>query len=230
MVNETISNALDIIHNSTDQKAVRHARIVLNVALEDETKESLICRIQNSSDEVEIKAAKWQLWLITLDRSFEGLLEVIHNSSDERKVREAAWFLGETGNKEALEPLVELILSDKSYWIKDGAALGLFALKDQRALEPLVRAIKTDCYDTMVYALVQLDCKNIIPFLVELYISNPKGFRIRSHIYVYFQDIDVRSLPPEEIYKCQQLLKTAISNTSEERVLEGLEALLELIG
>ncbi len=229
-MNESVEKLLQLINTSLNSKEVKLAKLRLLRKLMDESKENLTERIQRSSDETEIETAKWVLWQMNMDKSFEGLMKIVGSSSDEMKIREAAIVMGEQGYQEAVEPLIKLLLTTTSEQVRSGAALGLRDLADQRSLKPIVEMIEmySDDCGTLVYALETLDCREIVEFLVDVFISHPKDIMLRQSICECIRNTELVNLPEEVIENCKNKIRESIYTIGDEENIEQLELLYEL--
>ncbi|MGA2172186.1 MAG: HEAT repeat domain-containing protein [Sedimentisphaerales bacterium] len=228
MENE-IKKLLLRIHSCKSEARVAAVKAFLEERLLSETREKLIERINSSHDDVEIELSKFALWRKELDTSYEGLLQVIRTSSENDKIREAAALLGEKGYKQAVEPLISLLVNTSDDSVRDGAALGLRELGDQRALYPLVRMIKAhpeDCY-TLAYALETLDCRTILEFLVDTFLSQPNNYMLWCSVYECVKKSDMSTVPKDIIEICKEKLESAIATTNNEKYANHLQQLLE---
>lgn len=229
-MNESVEELLQKIHSSSNMARIAALKAFIEEKLMVESKEELLCRINKSSDDVEIEIAKWVLWKKNLDKSFDGLMKVIRTSSDEDKIGEAAALLGELGYTESLESLIELLLGTQSQRIRNGAALGLRELGNQRALEPLVKTIKLAPQNssTLVYALEVLDCRDIIKFLVEIFISQPDNYMLRHSVFECIKATDLASVPKDVVESCMAQLREARESESERGRIKELQELMRI--
>jgi len=227
----SVDELLRLIRNSENSKAVSLAKLRLFRALMNEPEQELRTRIENSSDSVEAEMAEWILWRNKLDKSFDNLIQIVRTSSDEEKIREAAILLGEEGYMEAVEPLIRLMVDTPNSHVREGAALGLRDLADQRALKPIVETIKRnpESASTFVYALETLDCREIVEFLIALFVSQPEDYMLRCSIIECIKKVSILGLSDELLNTCMRRLKESLTGKRDDEYVRHSRELMRLL-
>jgi HEAT repeat protein len=164
-----------------------------------------------------------------MNLTFQSMINQL-KSDEQSAVISAIQELVELEDYSTTPYLIDLLEKTSNHTIRDQIALLLRDIGDRRAVKAIANLL-TDSKTihhrgTLVYALSAFDCTEILPLLVELVISG--GFEVSREAFLIIENIE-GEIDPNLWYECQNKVKVAIQQASEDKVelLKELSALFD---
>ena len=169
-----------------------------------------------------------QRYNMTLSSTYyQKYVDQLHSDNRDLVIK-AAHALGDIGDCRAVPILIEMLQKTNEPAIRNAAAVGLRELGDERALDPIVLLINDPITEsnrgTLIYALEGFNCRQLLPFLVELVITG--NFEVSHQAFSVIESIDVK-IDSETLNICIQKVKNALLKDDVKADL--LEDLIDLL-
>ncbi len=181
MKNINVPELIDTILHGLDEKEIRKAKMTLWHLMQGwsicELKEFVAANPSKYISEL----AEWHMWHQNLDTGIDNLLHIIQYETNTDKVCEAIYLIGELKYSQAIGYLTEILVKSDNIAIQDAVAITLTELSQESILPRIMELINerpNNC-DSLVSALLNIDCTNIANFLIDLFIAQPKAYYMR---------------------------------------------------
>jgi len=141
---------------------------------------------------------------------YQRYVDQLHSDNRDLVIK-AAHALGDIGDRQAVPILIEMLQKTLEPAIRNAVAIGLRELGDERALYPIVSLINDPITEsnrgTLIYALEGFNCRQLLPFLVDLVITG--NFEVSHQAFSVIESIDAE-IDSETLNICVQKLKNAL--------------------
>lgn len=124
------------------------------------------------------------------NKEFEEKMNALR-SSDLETVEEAVRYLGDSADQRSIPQLLEMLPSEKDDNLRNVIALSLGKLKANDAVPLLMELIRRPEYKnkrgSLVYALIDLDCKGYFSDIVEMICTG--SYEVCDHALTIFESL-----------------------------------------